>query len=148
MIHIITQFILLINLLQLGYLKSKITFHPFVSLYNNHTLHHLYKKATKTDRENDLTLFENRKTEGCRHANFFQKKLYLHQIILLINLLQLGRLKSQITFHPFVLLYNNYTLHHSYKLTPLYSNLYWFVLNLQVNSTFFLLLNAVTFVKC
>ena len=109
MIHIITQFILLINLLQLGYLKSKITFHPFVSLYNNHTLHHLYKKATKTDRENDLTLFENRKTEGCRHANFFQKKLYLHQIILLINLLQLGRLKSQITFHPFVLLYNNYT---------------------------------------
>ena len=95
MIHIITQFILLINLLQLGYLKSKITFHPFVSLYNNHTLHHLYKKATKTDRENDLTLFENRKTEGCRHANFFQKKLYLHQIILLINLLQLGRLKSQ-----------------------------------------------------
>ena len=117
MIHIITQFILLINLLQLGYLKSKITFHPFVSLYNNHTLHHLYKKATKTDRENDLTLFENRKTEGCRHANFFQKKLYLHHIILLINLLQLGRLKSQITFHPFVLLYNNYTLHHSYKKT-------------------------------
>ena len=57
------------------------------------------------------------KTKGCCHANFFQKKLYLHQIILLINLLQLGRLKSQITFHPFVLLYNNYTLHHSYKKT-------------------------------
>ena len=47
----------------------------------------------------------------------FRKKLYLHQIILLINLLQLGRLKSQITFHPFVLLYNNYTLHYSYKKT-------------------------------
>ena len=26
--------------------------------------------------------------------------------------LQLRHLKSQITFHPFVLLYNNYTLHH------------------------------------
>ena len=57
------------------------------------------------------------KTKGCCHANFFQKKLYLHQIILLINLLQLRHLKSQITFHPFVLLYNNYTLHHSYKKT-------------------------------
>ena len=57
------------------------------------------------------------KTKGCCHANFFQKKLYLHQIILLINLLQLRHLKSQITFHPFVLLYNNYTLHPSYKKT-------------------------------
>ena len=45
----------------------------------------------------------------------FRKKLYLHEIILFSNLLQLRHLKSQITFHPFVLLYNNYTLHHSYK---------------------------------
>ena len=73
--------------------------------------------AEQTTDAADLKIFENRKTEECCNANFFQKKLYLHQIILLINLLQLGRLKSQITFHPFVLLYNNYTLHHSYKKT-------------------------------
>ena len=37
------------------------------------------------------------------------------QIILLINLLYLGHLKSQMTFHLFVLLHSYYTYHHSYK---------------------------------
>ena len=51
------QIILLINLLQLRHLKSQITFHPFVLLYNNYTLHHSYKKTTKTDREKRLENF-------------------------------------------------------------------------------------------
>ena len=34
-----------------------------------------------------------------------------------VKQLHLGHLKSQITFHPFFLLYDNYTLHHSYYKT-------------------------------